>query len=87
MVGGKGKMGTKARQWNFGQADNAMSTELNPDSSAAKSLGLTPKNGSSFTSSNVKAYRQSNGLTWHELNDAKTMQLVPTEVNEKFTQQ
>ena len=85
MVGGEGKMGTKARQWNFGQADNAMATELNADPSAAKSLGLTPKNGSSFTASDVKAYRQSNGLTWHELNDAKTMQLVPTEVNAKFT--
>lgn len=78
-------MGTKARQWNFGQADNAMATELNADPSAAKSLGLTPKNGSSFTASDVKAYRQSNELTWHELNDAKTMQLVPTEVYAEFT--
>ncbi|MCD7835590.1 MAG: HNH endonuclease [Lachnospiraceae bacterium] len=85
MVGGEGKMGTKARQWNFGQADNAMATELNADPSAAKSLGLSPKNGNSFTSSDIKTYRKNNDLTWHELNDTKTMQLVPTEVNAKFT--
>ena len=85
MLGGEGKMGTRARRWNFGQADEAMAKELNADPSAAKSLGLSPKNGSSFTASDVKAYRDSNGLTWHELNDTKTMQLIPTEVNAKFT--
>lgn len=31
MVGSEGKMGTKARQWNFEQADNAIATELNAD--------------------------------------------------------
>lgn len=85
MVGENGKMGTKARQWNFGQADDAMTAELNADPAAAKNLDLSHKNGNSFTSSDVKAYRQSNQLTWHELNDTKTMQLVPTEVNAKFT--
>lgn len=85
MVGGTGKMGTEARQWNFGQADNAMASELNADPSAASRLGITPKNGDSFTASDVSRYRTDNNLTWHELNDTKTMQLVPTEVNAKFT--
>ena len=85
MNGGSGKMGTVARNSNFGQADSAMAVELNADPAAAKSLGITPKNGSTFTKTDVTNYRKTNNLTWHELNDTKTMQLVPTEVNGKFT--
>jgi hypothetical protein len=32
----------------------------------------------------VTAYRIKNELTWHELNDVKTMQLVPSEINSFF---
>jgi len=32
----------------------------------------------------VTDYRVSNNLTWHEMNDVKTMQLVPTEINSFF---
>ena len=41
--------------------------------------------GSIYTKADVSRYRQSNGLTWHELNDGKHMQLVPTEINAEFT--
>ena len=37
-----------------------------------------------WTAADVKAYRESLGLTWHEMNNMKTMQLVPTEVNSTF---
>ena len=29
-------------------------------------------------------YRIKNNLTWHELNDTKIMQLVPTKINSTF---
>ena len=84
MLGGKGKNGTKARQSNFAQADDAMTSELNKDLASANRLGITPSDGKSFTASDVTKYRINNKLTWHELNDTKTMQLVPTVVNTKF---
>lgn len=30
----------------------------------------------------LKTYRQNNGLTWHEVGDGKTMQLIPTVIND-----
>ncbi len=36
------------------------------------------------TKADIRNYRKDNGLTWHELNDMTTMQLVPTDVNAKF---
>ena len=85
MNGGTGRMGAKARQSNFAQADTVMANELNADPATAKQIGITPKNGSIYTKADVSRYRQSNGLTWHELNDGKHMQLVPTEINAEFT--
>lgn len=32
----------------------------------------------------IKKYREINNFTWHELNDVKTMQLVPTKINSEF---
>lgn len=49
MLGGKGKKGTKAIQSNFAQADYAMASELNRDSSSASRLGITPSDEKSFT--------------------------------------
>lgn len=37
--------------------------------------------GKSWTARDVSNYRTTNGLTWHEMNNMKAMQLVPTEVN------
>ena len=34
-----------------------------------------------FTIKDVKNWRESNSYTWHELNDTKTMQLIPTSIN------
>ena len=85
MNGGTGRMGAKARQSNFAQADTVMANELNADPATAKQIGITPKNGSTYTKADVSRYRQSNGFTWHELNDGKHMQLVPTEINAEFT--
>ena len=41
-------------------------------------------NGKTWSASDVRKYRKSNGLTWHEMNDLKHMQLVPSEVNATF---
>ncbi len=54
------------------------------DLDSANRLGITLSDGKSFTASDVNKYRTNNKLTWHELNDTQTMQLVPTEVNAKF---
>lgn len=37
-----------------------------------------------WTASDIATYRTNNGLTWHEMNDLQSMQLVPTEVNGTF---
>ena len=41
-------------------------------------------NGKKWTARDIKNYRKLNGLTWHEMNDTVSMQLVPTEVNAQF---
>ena len=46
------------------------------DSQLAADLGVTK--------ADIRNYRKDNVLTWHELNDMTTMQLVPTDVNAKF---
>ncbi len=42
---------------------------------------LAKKIGGSTTGSDVRRYREENGLTWHEVEDGKTMQLIPTIIN------
>ena len=37
--------------------------------------------GQKWSARDVSNYRTLNGLTWHEMNNMKTMQLVPTEIN------
>ena len=37
-----------------------------------------------WTKAEVAKWRSQNMYTWHELNDGKTMQLVPTSINSKF---
>ena len=65
---------TNSRSRNFNQADKAL----------AELWTKTQHNGRSWTARQVEAYRTSNGLTWHEMNNMKSMQLVPTEVNAGF---
>ena len=38
-----------------------------------------------WTFSDIELYRKGNNLTWHEMSNMEYMQLVPFEVNQKFT--
>ena len=71
MVGGTGEIGTTARRLNFTQADEEL----------ARQFGMEP---GKVTWKQIDKYRRKNKLTWHELNDVKTVQLVPTDINGKF---
>lgn len=65
---------TNSRNSNFTQADKAL----------AEYWDRIQYNGKSWSASDVKSYRRSNGLTWHEMNNMEYMQLVPSEVNSAF---
>ena len=65
---------TNSRSRNFSQADEAL----------ADYWTKVRHNGQTWTARNVADYRTSNGLTWHEMNNMESMQLVPTEVNARF---
>lgn len=56
---------------NFAQADEALAsywTKIN-------------YSGKTWTARDISNYRSANNLTWHEMNNMETMQLVPVEVN------
>lgn len=65
---------TNSRPKNFKQADEAL----------AEYWTKIKHNNQTWTAKDVEAYRTSNGLTWHEMNNMESMQLVPTEVNAGF---
>ena len=65
---------TDKRPKNFEQADEVL----------AKLWTKTKHNSQTWTADDIKAYRTSNGLTWHEMNNMDSMQLVPTEINAGF---
>ena len=65
---------TNNRTRNFKQADEAL----------ADYWTKIKHNNRTWTTRDVEAYRTSNGLTWHEMNNMESMQLVPTEVNAGF---
>ena len=81
MLGGTGNYGGKARKANFDQSDQKLADQLNNSPEFAKQFGMESGN---ISSRDIKKYREINKLTWHELNDVKTMQLVPTEINRDF---
>lgn len=81
MYGGIGANGNKARRSNFAQADEKLTEQLNKSPELASKFGM--KSGE-ITADDVKDYRMENNLTWHELNDTKTVQLVPSEINGTF---
>jgi NAD+--asparagine ADP-ribosyltransferase len=60
---------------NFEQADAKCAEQWNNE-------GRDGKND--WKSSDVRDWRRENGYTWHECNDRKTCQLVPTEINAYF---
>ena len=53
--------------------DNRASNYAQADEKLAKERGCSPED--------IKKYRKENKLTWHECEDCKTMQLVPSEVH------
>lgn len=65
---------TSNRTSNFNQADEAL----------ADYWTKIQHNKQTWTPRKVKEYRTNNGLTWHEMNNMESMQLVPTEVNAGF---
>ena len=81
MLGGTGNYGGKARKANFDQSDQKLADQLNNSPEFAKQFGMESGN---ISARDIKKYREINKLTWHELNDVKTMQLVPTEINRDF---
>ncbi|WP_081338425.1 HNH endonuclease [Bacillus mycoides] len=82
MYGGTGsKNGNKARRSNFAQANEKLAEQLNKSPELASKFGMKPGN---ITKSDIEDFRIANNLTWHELNDVKTMQLVPSSINSTF---
>lgn len=59
---------TDSRPHNFAEADKKLAEYLS-------------KNGKQCTAQDVANWREANGYTWHELNDLRTMQLIPSNIN------
>lgn len=68
----------------YSQANNKLAQMLNGSPDLAKDFQITPKNGKTFTGTDIKNYMKENKLTWHELNDLTTVQIVPTKINSTF---
>lgn len=85
MLGGKvidrKDFGGKARAYNFVQADSKLADQLNNSPELARQFGME---SGGITAKDIEKYRERNKFTWHELNDVKTIQLVPTIINGKF---
>ncbi|URZ02830.1 HNH endonuclease [Clostridium felsineum] len=81
MVGGKLKMGTKARGINFVQADKKLAEKLNNSPELARKFGMEP---GEISVKDIRNFRKKNKYTWHELNDCKTIQFVPSKINNAF---
>lgn len=81
MLGGKGALGSKARDFNFQQANSNLAKQLNDSPSLAKTFGMESGN---IKPRDIEKYRVQNNLTWHELNNGTTIQLVPSEINSTF---
>ena len=60
---------------NFEKADQAL----------AEYWTKTKYNGKTCVARDIETYRKSNNLTWHEMSNMESMQLVPSEVNQTFT--
>ena len=65
---------TSDRSSNFGQADKAL----------ADYWSKIKYDGKTWQARDIQNYREINKLTWHEMNNMKSMQLVPKEVNGGF---
>lgn len=63
---------TENRDLNFTQADRATAEKWNEEGKDGRT---------DWKASEVKLYRKENDLTWHECEDTKTLQLVPSELH------
>ena len=66
---------TNSRSKNFRQADKAL----------AEYWSKIKYEGKTWTRAEVEGFRSDNNLTWHEMSNMDSMQLVPHEVNQTFT--
>lgn len=60
---------------NFAQCDSKCAEQWNNEGRAGKT---------DRTARDVKEWREINGYSWHERNDMKTCDLIPTEINDYF---
>ena len=65
---------TNNRKKNFSQANKKLAEKLSNET------------GEKWTASKVSKWISENNLTWHELNDCKTIQLVPSVINHPIFQ-
>lgn len=66
---------TEDRAENFRQCDEKCAEQRNKEARDGRN---------DWTARDVKEWRQANGYTWHERNDMKTCDLIPTQVNAYF---
>ena len=66
---------TENRYSNFAQCDEKCAEQWNKEGRDGKT---------DWTARDVQKWRSDNGYSWHERNDMKTCDLVPTEVNDYF---
>lgn len=66
---------TESRADNFKQCDQKCAEQWNKEARDGKT---------DWTARDVKEWRQENGYSWHERNDMKTCDLVPTKINDYF---
>ncbi len=76
--------GRTGPQGTYSQANNRFAKMLNESPELAAKFGIAPKNGRNYTASDVSSYMTKNKLTWHDLNDLTTVQMVPTKINSAF---
>ena len=60
---------------NFAQCDSKCAEQWNKEGRDGKT---------DWTARDVKEWREANGYSWHERNDMKTCDLIPTEINDYF---
>ena len=58
------------RPSNYSQADEALAAKISADT------------GTTVTAAEIENYRKNNRLTWHEVEDRETMQLVPRDIHD-----
>lgn len=66
---------SETRAENFNQCDEKCAEQWNKENRSERN---------DWTAREVKEWRRENGYTWHERNDMKTCDLIPTKINDYF---